>query len=82
MSDPNQPEAVLQQLAHTIQHAGLETPITITLDVLHPIAMITSQMARFAHPFVRSFGWDSYALALADEKNWQRLRQLLAETGD
>lgn len=68
----------MHELAERIEHAGLQAPALIMLDLLSPIDVISSQMVQFMRPLVRGTSVDSYAGLLAETANWQELRRLLS----
>jgi hypothetical protein len=70
--------ATLAQLADRIARSPLHTALCLTLDLLSPIDVISSQLAQFARPLVSGTGLEPYASLLADRASWPELRRLLS----
>jgi hypothetical protein len=68
----------LQKVITQIDRAGLRVPAAILLDLLAPLDVISSQIAQFAHPFMRGTSLDPYARLLTETANWEELRELLS----
>lgn len=67
----------LQDLSQRLARAGLQDSAALVLDLIKPLDFLSSQVALFCQPFVRSGPWGQYTAALTDEAGWQELRQLL-----
>ena len=79
--DSNQRTHILQQLADAIARRRLTAPARLALDVLAPVAFLTSQAALFARPLVPLGRWHDYVAALDDEQGWKVLQHFV-ETQD
>jgi hypothetical protein len=68
----------LRRVAARVERAGLRVPLTLILDALSPVDVVSSQLARFTMPLVAGTGLAPVAAALADPAAWPELRRLLA----
>ncbi|MCS6880478.1 MAG: hypothetical protein RMK84_14035 [Oscillochloridaceae bacterium] len=68
---------VLQRLAAGVERAGLRAPVALLLDILSPIDVISSQVARFSLPFLGGTRAEVYVAALGEPDAWRDLRRLL-----
>ena len=68
----------LYRLAKIITRSGLHAPVSIILETLRPLDVISSQMVLFLQPFMFHDRWEQYAHVLSDETSWQELRHLLS----
>ncbi|NJL03599.1 MAG: hypothetical protein HC911_01515 [Chloroflexaceae bacterium] len=73
--DPQDPQ--LRALATQIEQAGLEAPVRLALDILHPVDVLSSHCALMLHPFLRGTRWAAPCAALSERQAWATLRQLL-----
>lgn len=81
--EQHQTAETLHSLAAHIERAGLRVPVSLVLDVLQPLDVVSSQVAVFVAPFVRGLEWERYAVVLTAAASWNQLRQLLeAQAGD
>jgi hypothetical protein len=71
----------LQDLTQRLAQVGLHDSATLVLDIIKPLDFLSSQVALFCQPFVRSGQWGQYTAALTAEAGWQELRQLLHQEG-
>lgn len=78
MSDER--EHVLRRLVAGVEQAGLRTPVSLCLEMLSPIDVVSSQLVRFSLPFVSGTRAEQVALALGEPEGWRALRHLLNET--
>ncbi len=67
----------LRALAAQIEQAGLEAPVRLALDILHPVDVLSSHCALLLHPFLRGTRWDAPCAALSERQAWATLRQIL-----
>ncbi len=74
MDDTSQ---VLQRLVAGVERAGLRAPLALILDMLSPIDVVSSQLARFSLPFLGGTRAEAYVAALGDPDAWRDLRRLL-----
>ena len=68
---------VLQRLVSGVDRAGMRAPIGLILDMLSPIDVLSSQLARFSLPFLGGTRAETYALVLGEPDAWRELRRLL-----
>lgn len=74
---PDERSQLLEHLAGGIARRGLTAPARITLDILAPLGVVAGQAALFARPLLPVERWRRYAAALADERAWHELRELI-----
>lgn len=74
MDDASQ---ALQRLAASVERAGLRAPVALLLDMLSPIDVVSSQVARFSRPFLGGTPAEAYVAALGEPDAWRDLRRLL-----
>lgn len=74
MDDTSQ---VLQRLVARVEHAGMRVPLALVLDMLSPIDVVSSQLARFSLPFLGGTRAEAYVAVLGDPDAWRNLRRLL-----
>jgi hypothetical protein len=67
----------VQDVVAWIQRAGLEEPALFALTLFQPLAFIGSQMALFAHPFLRGSRGEHYLLPFTEERGWEELYTIL-----
>lgn len=67
----------LRRLAARIERAGMREPAAMLLDILSPIDVISSQLARFGRPLVGGTGAEPVVAALEEAAGWAELRRLL-----
>lgn len=77
--EDEEPEAHdgVQDVVAWIQRAGLEEPVLFALTLFQPLAFIGSQMALFAHPFLRGSRGEHYLLPFTEERGWEELYTIL-----
>jgi hypothetical protein len=71
------PEEPLRDLATGIERAGLRVPAAMLLEILSPLDVISSQLARFSQPLVGGTAAEPVARALGEAAAWAELRRLL-----
>jgi hypothetical protein len=69
--------AILQQLAHALEHRRLLAPTRIALDIIAPMSFLAGQAALFINPLIPAGRWHSYVAALSDQEGWNVLRDML-----
>ncbi len=74
---PDSQDAQLRALAAKIEQVGLEAPVRLVLDILHPVDVLSSQCALLLHPFLRGTRWAAPCAALSERQAWAALRQML-----
>lgn len=78
MSDER--EDVLRRLVAGVEQAGLRTPLSLCLEMLSPIDVVSSQLVRFSLPFVGGTRAERFVVALGEPEGWRELRRLLDES--
>lgn len=73
---------VLQRLVAGVECAGMRAPLALILDMLSPIDVVSSQLARFSLPFLGGTRAEAYVSALGDPDAWRELRRLLDTPAD
>jgi len=81
MPQSNPKTEALRDLSQRLARAGLHDSAALVLDIIKPLDFLSSQVALFCQPFVRSGPWGQSTAALTDEAGWQELRQFLAQEG-
>lgn len=73
----SEPTPTLEQIATTIEQAGLREPLVIVVDLLRNVDVIACQSALFLYPFLSGTRWHHYAHALSQNGSWHELHRLL-----
>lgn len=68
----------LSRLVAHLERSGLREPTAILLEMISPVDLISSQIARFGQPFARGTGAEPLIERLGDAAAWAELRRLLA----
>lgn len=76
------PDPALRRLAADVGRVGLRVPVSILLDALSPLDVVSSQLARFSMPLLGGTGAEPFAAALCERESWPELRRLLDELPD
>ncbi|GAB4430573.1 MAG: hypothetical protein OHK0015_15880 [Chloroflexi bacterium OHK40] len=69
----------LRRAVAAVDRAGLRTPTAVLLEMLAPLDVINSAIARFSLPLLTGTAAGPLASALADAATWPELRRLLAD---
>lgn len=67
----------LGRLVAGIERAGMRAPAALLLDMLSPLDVVSSQLARFSRPLVGGTGAEPLVAALEEAAAWAELRRLL-----
>lgn len=73
------PEDPLQPIVARLERTGLRAPASLVLEILSPIELISSQIARFGQPFVRGTAAEALIERLGETEAWAELRRMLTQ---
>lgn len=70
----------LRSLVAGLERAGMREPAALLLDMLSPLDVVSSQLARFSRPFLGGTRAEPVVAALEEVSAWADLRRLLGRS--